>query len=75
MDQEFHDPAAVRVPPMGRGPLTDKLPAMGEGRSNGRICNKEQSNSNVPTSKTADDGNLCTEIPFPLYIRVKIREH
>jgi hypothetical protein len=31
VDQEFHDPAVVRVPPMGKGPLTDKVPAMGEG--------------------------------------------
>lgn len=73
MDQEFHDPAVVRFPPMGKGPLTDKVPAMAEGRSNGRISSKEQGTSNGPTSKTADDRNLCIGIPFPLY--VKIREH
>ena len=58
---------------MGKGPLTDKVPAIGEGHSNGRIFSKEQDTSNGPTSKTADDRNLCIGIPFPLY--VIIREH
>ena len=68
MDQEFQDPAVVSVPPMGKGSLPDKVPAMGEGRSNGWISSKEQGTSNGPTSKTADDGNLCIGMPFPLYV-------
>jgi len=70
MDHEFHDPAVVRVPPTGKGPLTDKVPAVGEGRSNGRISSKEQGTSHGPTSKTADDRNLRIGIPFPLYIKI-----
>lgn len=58
---------------MGKGPLTDKVSAVGKGRSNGRISGKEQVTSNGPTSKTADYRNVCIGISFPLY--VKIREH
>jgi hypothetical protein len=58
---------------MGKGPLTNKVSAVGKGRSNGQISGKEQVTSNGQTSKTADDRNLCIGISFPLY--VKIHKH